>query len=136
MTGAEIEQTNVDQLIDCWEHMKLVADQCYAVKTRIAKMLADMTSGDKKTRRIEGTRRKAKVEMPGIAWDQKKLRETWEKFPGLEKRCLKIATIGVDLIEYKKLKETTGGPVLMDYITAVMSADRGPQGTPSISIEE
>lgn len=116
--------------------MKLHADQCYSVKSRIAKILAGMTDGDKKTRRIEGLRRRAKVEMPGISWDQKQLKETWHKFPGLESRCLKIATIGVDLVEYKKLKTTTGGPVLMDYIAAVMAADRGPQGNPTITVEQ
>ena len=95
-----------------------------------------MTSGDKKTRRIEGDRRKAKVEMPSTAWDQKQLRTAWDTYPGVAERCLKIAIIGVKAVEYKKLIETTGGPVLMDFIEAVKAADRGPQGTPTITLEE
>lgn len=136
LTGQPVDPDDIDDLIDCFEHVKSVADQCYAVKKRVAERLASLTNGDKKTRRIEGVRRRAKVEMPSTAWDRKLLRSAWDGFPGVADRCLKIETIGVVAVEYKKLLETTGGPVLMDFIAAVKAADRGPQGTPTITVEE
>lgn len=135
LTGLPVDVDNVDELVDCFEHVKNVADECYATKRRVAERLAKLTSGDKKTRRIEGERRRAKVEMPSTAWDQKLLRSAWDEFPGVAERCLKIATIGVQAVEYKKLLETTGGIVLMDFIKAVQLADKGPQGTPTITVE-
>lgn len=98
-------------------------------------MLLKMTSGDKKTRRIEGARRRAKIELASDSWDNKQLRAVWDKCPELRDRCLKIEKIGVQITEYKKLTGTTGTPELNKFVAAVVAANRGPTGTPTVTVE-
>lgn len=136
LTGLSIEIEDTDGLISAFEHLKFVESQCYSAKRQIAIALAAKTTGQAKTRRVEGEKRRAKIEFPDDSWDQSVLRTAWEQYPELRERCLKIVTISVQLREYKKLKETTGTDPVNQFRDAVVSANRGPTGTPRVTVEE
>lgn len=135
LTGEIIEPNDVDGLIDCYERLKLKNDQIYAVLLKIRLALAAQTEGDAKTRRVQGRRRRAVVEMPSESWEQSILKEAFNSFPQYRDQVLKIDTIGVKLREYKKLVNTSGPPDLTTFRDMVARANRGQTGTPTVKVE-
>lgn len=134
-TGEIIDPKNADQLIDAYEQLKEVSDRAYGMLTRLKLAMAELTEGSAKTRRLQGKRRKAKIEMPSDGWDQSILREAWHSFPQLREQVLKIDTIGVKMVEYKKLVNTSGAPEVETFRNMVTAANRGPCGNPSVKVE-
>jgi len=134
-TGEVIDPANADSLIDAYERIKEKNDICYSVLLSIRHAMASLTVGDAKTRRIQGKRRKAKLEMPSDSWEQAKLREAWNEYPDLRDQVLKIDTIGVRMTEYKKLVNTAGDATVEEFRDVITSANRGPTGSPTVKIE-
>ena len=135
-TGEIISLTDVDAMISCLERVKQVNDQAYACQVQLRNALAGLTEGDAKTRRIRGKTRIAKVEMPSDSYDQKVLKHIWESFPQLREECLKIDTVGVKAREYKKIVGTTGEGEFEAFRDLLSKANRGPTGTPTVTIEQ
>lgn len=134
--GEVVSVTDIDGLIDLYEKMKRISDQAYAVLQLVRRAAGNLAKGNTKTRRLQGDRRKAVIEMPGDSWDQSKLREAWHSYPHLREQCLRIDSIGVRLTEYKKLVNTTGTPDVETFKSMVKDANRGPTGLPTIKIEK
>lgn len=135
ITGELLDPADIDSLIDAYERIDARDKQHYAAKLAIRQALASRTEGDAKTRRVQGHRRKAIVEMPSDSWDQAKLKQIWELYPDLREQCLKIDSIGVKLREYKKLVNTSGTPEFQAFRDNVTAANKGQTGTPTVKIE-
>lgn len=134
-TGELIDRQDIDSLIDALERIEADDARLYAAKCEIRKALAAMTEGNAKTRRVQGHRRKAKVEMPSDSWDRKALRQAWDTWPDLRDQALRIGSIEIKAVEYKKLINTSGPPELEAFRNALTQANLGPQGLPSVKIE-
>lgn len=138
LTEAIIPPDDVDQMIDAYQEMKAFGDRLYAAQIAIRQKLADITKGqtEAKTRRVQGRRRKAKIEMPSPGWDQSILKEAWNAYPQLRDQVLKIDTVGVKAREWKKLAETAGAPEVEMFRNMIKAAVKPPTGAPTITIEE
>jgi hypothetical protein len=135
LTGELVSVRDVDSLIDLYERCKIAGDRLYAVRQAAQRALHDLCEGDAKTRRVRGRRRQAKVETPSDGWDQSILKEAWNSFPALRDEVLKIDSIGVKLREFKKLVNTAGDDAFTTFRDMVSSANRGPSGTPAVTVE-
>lgn len=137
ITDVVVSLTDPDAMIDALERLKHIDDQVYLAIQEIRNGLARLTEGQTtaKTRRVQGRRRTAVVEMPGDAWDQAKLKEAWHSFPQHRDQCLKIGSITVALREWHKLANTSGPADLEVFRDMIAAANRGPQGTPTVKIE-
>lgn len=137
LSGEIIDPDSVDDMIDQLESIKAINRQLYAVELQLRDRLAALTEGDAKTRRIRGERRAAKIEMPGLGWEQSKLKEAFAQFPEFRDEVLKIDSIGVKLAEYKKLKNTSSDdPEFLKFRDAITAACKGPTGNPSVTVEK
>jgi hypothetical protein len=136
IAGEVIDPTDADALIDFYESMKSLDSQIYVAKQLAAKALAALTTGETKSRRLQGQRRKVKIEMPSTTWENSKLKEAWNSFPHLRETYLRIGTIEPQLVEIKKLRNTSGPPDLETFKSMVFAAEREPTGTPKVTIEE
>lgn len=134
--GECISLTDPDSLIDAYERISNFDAKCFAVKQQIRQALGNLTEGDAKTRRVQGKRRKAKVEFPGTKWDQSKLKEAWNSYPQLRDQVLKIDTIGVKSTEYKKLVNTAGAPEVETFRNIVTSAASESDALPTVKVEQ
>lgn len=134
--GECISIADPDQLIDAYERINNFDQRCAMAKQQIRQALGNLTEGDAKTRRVQGKRRKAKVEFPGLNFDQSKLKEAWNSYPQLRDQCLKIEKIGVKITEYKKLANTAGAPEVETFRNMVTSASSESDLPPTVKIEQ
>jgi hypothetical protein len=135
-TGEVVSATDADALIDAFEQVKLMHEELSEAKRNIAHAIAKLTEGEKKTRRVRGKRRRAKVEMPGTDFDQSVLKEAWHAFPERRDEVLKVATITVKLREWKKVKGETGPDDFETFKRMIAMSERPSRATPSITIED
>jgi hypothetical protein len=135
-TGELVDTKNVDQLIACHDRVAKKAGELYDLKKQLAHTLCALTTGDLKTRRIRGEQLCAKVEIPDDYWDQSILKEAYNSFPKFRNEFLRIESVGVRLREWKKLQGTTGPADMEAFKRMIGSANRGPSGTPKITIEK
>lgn len=136
LTGEVIDREDADALIDAFERINEHAKEVYAAKTDVASAIADLTSGDAKTRRVKGQRRKAKVEMPSATWNQSKLKEAFNAYPQHRDDYLKIGSISPKLTPIKQMESTTGEKDFQMFRSLVLGAKREPTGAPRVTIEE
>lgn len=136
LNGEVVELNDVDGLIDMLERLDEVNKNIYATMMRIRETLFGMTEGDAKTRRVRGERRSIKFTCPAESFTQADLKALWEAYPDLRDQYLKIAEIGVQLREYKKLVGTSGGERFTEFRDKLTKANRGIVGTPSFEIEK
>lgn len=134
-TGELVPCGDIDQLIDAYERIDGRDKELYAAKSAVKQALLRLTEGDTKTRRIQGHRRKAVLTLPADKWHQEKLKEAWNAFPHLRDQCLKIGTISVALMEFKKLLGTSGTPDVNTFRDMLAAANEGPSGLPSVKVE-
>ncbi len=137
ITGEIVDETSIDDLIDCYEYIDRKDKQLYAVKQRIKQLLLARTEGDATTRRVAGQRRKAKVTLSAETFDQAVLKTLWARFPELAAQFMRIESLAVQLREFKKLVNTSSDQAnFIAFRDALTAAHRGRTGSPSISIEE
>ncbi len=134
--GEFVSVLDIDGLIDMYEQLDSADKRIYGAKLRIREALAGLTEGDAKTRRVKGKRRTAKITMPDDGWEQSILKEAWNSFPDYAEDVLAIAALRVKLREYKKLVNTSGDASFTTFRDMITNANRGPTGTPTVSIEE
>ena len=136
LDGRIVDPTNADSLIDSFEAAKEFADRLWDWQKQLRQLIAALTEGDAKTRRVRGEKRRAKVTMPSDAWDQSILKEAWNAYPKFRDEFLTIATLRVRMRELKKMNEETGPDDFESFRAIVQNANLGPQGLPSVSIEQ
>lgn len=136
-TGEIVNLTDPDELIDAYERIDRHADKLDAAAFVIRQSLAKLTDGQTtaKTRRVQGRRRKAKLEMPDQNWEQSILKECWNSYPSLRDQCLRIGKIDVKAREWAKLAETAGSPDVETFRDMVRSAMRPATALPTVKVE-
>lgn len=135
-TGEVVDLANADELIDCLERITKLDQTIYAAKQRVKSAIADLCTGDQKTRYVRGKRRRAKVESPSDSWDQPRLKEAWNSYPQHRESALKIATIGVKLMEFKKMEKESGPADFEQFRNMIAGAKKPSGAAPTITIEE
>lgn len=135
--GELIHRDDYDSLIDAYEKLEAADRQIYSAKCQIRQALADaVKDGTGKTRRVQGHRRKAIVEMPSDGWDQSQLKSAWNAYPQLREQCMKIGTIDVMIREFKKLETTAAAtPDVGTFKTMIEAAKKPATALPSVKIE-
>jgi hypothetical protein len=134
--GRCADPADADELIDLLESLNEIDSKVYATKIAIREALAKLTEGDAKTRRVQGQRRKAVVEMPGEKFEQSILKSLWESHPKFAHQYLRIGTIDVQVREYRKIINTSSTEADFTYFRDTLTgANRGQVGTPTVKIE-
>lgn len=136
LTGELVSVDDVDSVIDLLESLKRMEDAVRDAKVQVTRALAAKAPHEKKTERVAGQRRVAKIEHPGKSWDNSKLKEAWNSYPKFRDQYLRIAAIDPQLREVDKLRGTSGPADLESFKSMVLSAEREPTASPRISIEK
>lgn len=136
LTGEVVDRKDRDGLIAAFDRTQQKDRELYAFKRALAFALAALTDGEKKTRRVLGHTRCAKVEMPDESLDQSKLKEAYGRFPRFREMYLRIESIGIVAKEWKKALETSGEEDFEAFKSVVKSAIRPPTATPRITVEK
>ena len=96
-TGEIVDPTDADSLIDSFDRLKKQIDKLCQIKDTVRDRLVAMTTGDAKTRRVAGKRRRVAVEMPSDNYDNSILKEAWNSYPGLRDEYLRVERIAPKL---------------------------------------
>jgi hypothetical protein len=138
ITGQVLDQGDADQLIDAYERAEEHSRTLYHYLLTLRRLIAEKApeEGPSRTRRVQGQRRRATVCLPADKWDQSKLKEVWHSFPDLAPQYLRIESIGIRAVEFKKLLGTGGPPNVETVKRMIVSANRGPQGLPTVKVEK
>lgn len=136
LTG-ELLEDDTDLLWEQYEESAEMIRRLYDFKARLAVRLAAKTTGEAKTRFINRhDQPRIKVEFPSDSFRQDIVREAWNAYPQFREPYLRIATLAVNLVEYKKLINEAGTPDFMMFRKILMDANQGPKGLPRISLEQ
>lgn len=138
VTGEIVNTTDPDALIDALETARVHEAAMTHFKRQLSFALVCLmpADSDAKTRRVRGSRRRAKITMPDDSWDNSTLKTAWNDYPHLREQYLRIGRIDVQLREYKKLVNESGPQDFEAFKKIILSANRGPTATPTITIEE
>ena len=136
LTGELVSVNDVDSVIDLLESLKRMEDAVREAKVQVTRALAAKAPHEKKTERVAGQRRVAKIEHPGKSWDNSKLKEAWNSYPKFRDQYLRISSIEPQLREVDKLRGTSGPADLESFKSIVMAAEREPTSNPRITIEQ
>lgn len=136
LTGEVVEYSDIDGMIDTYERLKAKSDQMYACMISIREQLASKTVGDAVTRRVQGKRRRVKVESPDVKFEQSILKELMNSHPHIAKDYLRVAQVNVLMTAYNKLVNTASSePDYTFFRDTLTKACNGRVGTPTIKIE-
>lgn len=134
-TGELVALDDADALIEAFERIAARDRQLYAAKVRVMNALARLCPGDERTQYVRGRRRKCKVTLPSSGWSQPKLKEAWNSYPRHRDGLLRIASLAVNLREFKKAVKTAGTPDWEQFRDMVSGAELPPSGNPRIEPE-
>lgn len=127
---------DVDDLITLYDTMKQERDRLDSELYQIRSILQAMTSGEKKTRRVQGKFRRAKLTMPDDSWDQDALRSAWFDFPQYAEKALRIDRFSPRLRELNKWESMSGDRQFETCKKLVLGARRPSNRPATITIEE
>lgn len=127
---------NIDGLIDLYETLTNERNQLDSVIYSIRTMIQAASAGEKKTRRVQGERRRVKLEMPPDSWDQAALKTAWHDFPQHAERLLRIDRLSPRLREVAKLENTSGTRDFQVFRGIILGARREATRPATITIEE
>ncbi len=133
--GEVIGVDSADGLIDAFEFVKAKEAELYACKRLIIAALDKLGTSEATTKRVQGERRRVKIEAPKIGWDQSKLKIVYEAFPELRDQALRIESVGVDKRKWDMVQRTSGPEVFEQFKGRIAEACKGPTGSPSVTIE-
>lgn len=137
-TGESVDPGDVDSLLSIYQQCKRMAGLCAGSKQMIAKLLGDRTpDSDSLTRRSEGTKFRAVIQMPSQGYDQPQLKRLWDTTePKVRERVLRIETIGIQKREFKKLEKSDVPAPLKLLMNQIIAAGTGSAGNPTIKSVE
>lgn len=132
-----IDTTDPDALADAVVRCGQLMGELSFVRAECSRMLAELSSGDAKTRRlVTPGGRTLKIEMPSTTFDGKTLKALWDSHAELARQYLRIASIEVQRREVDKLRNTSGPEQFEKFKALVLGAERPPSGTPRIVVEQ
>ena len=135
LTGRVIDTDDPDELIDLFEELKEIDGRLYVAKIEIQRSLAARCENKKKTERVAGRRRVARIEHPSTTWNNAKLKEVWNSYPELAPKYLRIESVAPQLREVDKLRGTSGPPDLETVKKMILDAEQQPTANPRLTIE-
>lgn len=140
ITGEVIDTDDTDALIDCFERLKNRIAELYnthnLVLDRFKKRIGPLQDQDKRTHRILGKTRVAKLEFPPDTWNGSILKEAWNSFPKHRDQLLRIDSIGVKAREFKKFQEAKGEKDWETFRDMIARAKRPGTRNPKVTIEK
>lgn len=133
-TGEVISPDDIDLLLDIWNRCTKVKAACDASRTLIAKLISEKTpDSDKRTRRARGEKFEATIEMPGEAFDTKRLIHLWNTAPTEARdELLAIERVRVKKREFNKLETAKNPPKIEMLVRQIRAACIGEAGNPRI----
>lgn len=132
LTGETIN-LDTDSLIRCHDNLLTAEHSLAALRREIAGRLASQTEGGR-TRYLRGEKLRCKIEMPEDSWSQTILKYAYENCPQYREAFLRITTLAVNLREYRKAE--TGPEAFEAFKDLLRQANRGPTGTPRVTLIE
>lgn len=135
--AGEIVGDSVDELVDAYQRCceRLSAERDFADQLR--RRLAAMTSGDARTRRVEGVTHVVKLEFPKPNWDSTGMRRLWDEFPSLAQRYMRIERLAPQLREVAKLRETTSDRVdHQEFKRRMLACETESNAPPRVVVEK
>lgn len=135
LTGEVISRKDADALAEAYARLDVIHREMGEALKSIRLAFADLSYGDAKTRRVRGERHRVKLEMPQPNWNQKKLREAWEKWPSLAPEFIRIERFAPKLREVKKIQEEAGGTDFTAFRKLLLEAEEPSSAPPRISLE-
>lgn len=138
-TKKPIDKSDVDGLIDGLAEVKKILNMAYTQKDAFEDALfAHAKDLKTKTRRVQGERRIAKIEMPSDKQDGARLKKIVEKkeYKLIWPQLIRISGYAIKLREYKKAVDTKGTDQWNKYRDEVKSAITPPTSRPKITIEQ
>lgn len=132
------EELSADELILLYARLKQLHDEIETTIWQLRQEAGRRTKDQKKkTTRLVGTEKQAKVVFPSDGWDNSVLLEAWHAFPVIRDNFLKIKTVSVVAREFKKLESATieGNKPLEMFVSMLRSAVRPSTAPPTITIE-
>ncbi len=89
------------------------------------------------TRRLQGQRRRVRIELPDLFFSQPVLKQIVTQFPeGMWRGYLHVGAWKVDVKEFKKLRSMTGDtPFFNSFRDRLLAACEGRKGLPTVSVE-
>lgn len=130
--GPDVDQI-ADRIEQLTDHIGKLCDE----RDQLRYALVQMIDRDGPvTQRIQGERRKVKVELPAVKWDSNSLRDLWQGYPSLRDKYLRVASVSVQAVPVKQLMAThTTDATLAAFINKLRSANQGRQGVPRVTVE-
>jgi len=127
---------DADELIGLYAALDSADKKIYAAKLKIRQALSQLTEGDRKTRRVAGQTRTAKLTYPDVDWDQSILREIYESYPQHRDTYLRISSLRPLKREVAKLQGTSGPPDLNTVRDMFTTAARESHRPPTVTVEK
>lgn len=115
--------------------VKKEIDQLREVERELRFAVESLSVGDTKTRRVVGERFEAKITMPDDYWSQSVLKDCVKRFPDLAARYLRVASWAVNMIDAKKLKNSSG-PAIDEFRDALWSACSPSDNAPTVVVTQ
>ena len=136
LPGELIDPNSVDQLCERYDAIKQVSDKLSLVLLDLRRAIAAKTEGEANTRRVAGRYWRAKVTMPDESFDQQTLKRLWAEYPEFAHEYLRIASVDVRRVEFKKLVNTASDQDdFCAFRDSLKGANEGRKGVPRVEIE-
>jgi len=139
ITGVMVDMDDIDAVIKACDECKTLAADLKTFDDMLRRRAVEFTTGDAKTRRIQGQTLRAKIEMPDETWDQPVLKSLWadERHKEYRDRYLGLGSVNVKKAEFKKLKGLTASdPLFQSFMGALLAAEKPPTGAPRVTLEK
>ena len=137
----EVINQDTDSLIRCHDDLLTTEHAMAAFRHEIARQLAARAAttiadpdGKSRTFYLRGEKLRCRIEVPGDSWNQAILKEAYIQYPKYREKFLRIATLAINIREYKKSE--TGPADFVAFKSLLSTANRGPMGTPRITMLE
>lgn len=138
VTGELIATTDIDGLIALVADCKRMRESLQLAAQAATVHLLHITEGmgiTTKTRRVRGRTHRARLEMPGVSYEQSILKESWFAWPQFRDELLRIERVGVKAREFGKARNEAGHADYMAFVRMIGKAEREPTGLPTVTIE-
>lgn len=126
---------NVDEMADMLQTVKAEIEKLKLCEYALRNGIASLATAATKTKRVSGERFTCKVVMPDDYWEQATLKMLWSGNQELAKKYLRISSLAPQMVEVKKLENTSGSSELEDFKHRLFGARRQSNSPPSVSIE-
>lgn len=137
ITGSICDTDDIDSMLLSVNDAKQQLDDLKSYEDMLRRRLGELAEGKTKTRRVRGKSHVGKIEMPDDGWDQTILKESWNSYPQFRDEFLKIATIGVKAVEFKKLREMSTDDAAFGSFKSMLEASVRPAtGAPRVTMEK